>query len=72
VWVVHIETGETLGFLRFESGVQEIFAVQVLAGMRFPELLEWQDEKLSLSYVLPDEALKDVTLPPRSASGNQA
>jgi uncharacterized protein (TIGR03032 family) len=72
VWVVHIETGETIGFLRFESGVQEIFAVQVLAGMRFPELLEWQDEKLSLSYVLPDEALKDVALPPWSASGNQA
>jgi len=62
VWVVHLETGETVGFLRFDSGVQEIFAVQVLTDMRFPELLEWQDEKLSLSYVLPDDALKDVAL----------
>jgi hypothetical protein len=40
VWVVHIETGQTLGFLRFESGVQEIFAVQVLPNPRFPEMLE--------------------------------
>jgi uncharacterized protein (TIGR03032 family) len=72
VWVVHIETGKTIGFLRFESGVQEIFAVQVLAGMQFPELLEWQDEKLSLSYVLPDEALKDVALPQEPASDNQS
>ena len=63
VWVVHIESGETLGFLRFEAGVQEIFAVQVLPGMRFPEILEWDDERLAHSYVLPDEALAEVKLP---------
>jgi uncharacterized protein (TIGR03032 family) len=62
VWVVNIETGQTVGFLRFESGVQEIFAVQILRGMRFPELLEWSDERLGSSYVLPDEALADVAL----------
>jgi hypothetical protein len=60
--VVNIENGETVGFLRFEAGVQEIFAVQVLRGMRFPELLEWNDEHLGSSYVLPDEALVDVVL----------
>jgi Flp pilus assembly protein TadD len=63
VWVVNIETGKTVGFLRFESGVQEIFAVQVMRGMRFPELLEWNDQRLAHSYVLPDEALADVVLP---------
>jgi uncharacterized protein (TIGR03032 family) len=62
VWVVNIETGQTVGFLRFEAGVQEIFAVQILRGMRFPELLEWSDERLGTSYVLPDEALA-VVLP---------
>ncbi|MBI4488162.1 MAG: TIGR03032 family protein, partial [Deltaproteobacteria bacterium] len=63
VWVVHIETGQTIGFLRFEAGVQEIFAVQVLQSIRFPELLEWNDERLAHSYVLPDEALAEVVLP---------
>jgi uncharacterized protein (TIGR03032 family) len=62
VWVVNIETAQTVGFLRFEAGVQEIFAVQVLRGIRFPELLEWNDEHLGSSYVLPDEALVDVVL----------
>jgi uncharacterized protein (TIGR03032 family) len=62
VWVVNIETGKTVGFLRFEAGVQEIFAVQVLRGMRFPELLEWTDQRLAHSYVLPDEALTDVVV----------
>jgi uncharacterized protein (TIGR03032 family) len=60
VWVVNIQTGETLGFLRFEEGVQEIFAVQVLVGARFPEILEWDDERLSHSYVLPDAALAET------------
>jgi hypothetical protein len=63
VWIVHIESRETVGFLRFEAGVQEIFAVQVLPGIRFPELLEWNDERLAHSYVLPDEALALVKLP---------
>jgi len=63
VWVVHIESGQTIGFLRFEAGVQEIFAVQVLRGIRFPELLEWNDERMAHSYVLPDEALAEVVLP---------
>jgi uncharacterized protein (TIGR03032 family) len=60
VWVIHIETGQTVGFVRFEAGVQEIFAVQVLHGTRFPEVLEWGDPHLAHSYMLPDEALAEV------------
>jgi uncharacterized protein (TIGR03032 family) len=63
VWVVHIDTGATVGFLRFEAGVQEIFAVQALPGIRFPEMLEWHDERLAQSYVLPDAAMAEVALP---------
>jgi hypothetical protein len=60
VWVIHIETGQTVGFVRFEAGVQEIFAVHVLHGLRFPEVLEWGDAHLAHSYVLPDAALAEV------------
>ena len=63
VWVVNIQTGQTIAFLRFEEGVQEIFAVQALRGTRFPEIMEWDDERLAHSYVVPDEALRDVPLP---------
>lgn len=62
VWVVNWQTGEILGFLRFEVGVQEIFAVQVIPS-RFPELLEWGDERLMNSYALPDDALAQVPPP---------
>lgn len=66
VWVINIMTAQVLGFLRFKSGVQEIFAVSVLPGIRFPEILEPGHELIGSSYALPDAALKDVgTVPPR-------
>jgi len=60
VWVINIDSGKTLGFLRFESGVQEIFAVQILPGLRYPEMLEWDNEHVASSYVLPEKALAEV------------
>jgi uncharacterized protein (TIGR03032 family) len=60
VWVVNINTGETLGFLRFEGSVQEIFAVQIIPGARFPDVIEDANPLLLSSYALPDEALKEV------------
>jgi len=60
VWVVNLQTGKTVAFLRFEQAVQEIFAVSVLHDIRYPELLAWDDKLIANSYMLPDAALKDV------------
>ena len=60
VWVLNIETGETLGFCRFEEGVQEIFAVEAMAGMRFPDLVNHDPKIVGSAYVLSDEALSSV------------
>ena len=60
VWVLNIETGETLGFCRFEEGVQEIFAVEAMPGMQFPDLVNHDAEIVGKSYVLSDEALGSV------------
>ena len=60
VWVLNIETGETLGFCRFEEGVQEIFAVEVLPGVRFPDLINHDAKLVGQSYVLGDDALAEV------------
>jgi uncharacterized protein (TIGR03032 family) len=59
VWIVDIRNGQTVAFLRFESGVQEIFAVQVLP-FQFPELLPDDHDLVASSYVLPDAAMPDV------------
>ena len=63
VWVLNIETGETLAFCRFEDGVQEIFSVEVMAGVRFPDLVNHDPQIVGHSYVLSDEALRDVPDP---------
>ncbi|MDR9404038.1 MAG: TIGR03032 family protein, partial [Halothece sp. Uz-M2-17] len=80
VWVVNIKTGETVAFLRFEEGVQEIFAVSVLPNLRFPEIIDGDETLLRNSYVLPDAALQETVQPsemPRTINdylqlGNQA
>lgn len=63
VWVVDIHSGETVAFLKFEDAVQEIFAVSVLPGVRFPEVLDGSPELMGSSYVLPDEALANAVTP---------
>lgn len=60
VWVVNIESGETIGFVKFEDAVQEVFAVEILAGSRFPDLINHDAEIMKSSYELPDSALLDV------------
>ncbi|MEM7053297.1 MAG: TIGR03032 family protein [Pseudomonadota bacterium] len=69
VWIIDLETGETVGLLRFSDAVEEIFAVKILPGLAFPTVLEPGHPLIGSSYVLPDEALKDVQMPQQPAAG---
>jgi hypothetical protein len=60
VCVVELATGRVVALLKFESGVQEVFAVAVLPGRRWPELINDDDTRLENSFVVPDGALADV------------
>jgi uncharacterized protein (TIGR03032 family) len=66
VWVIDIQTGQTVAFLRFEDALQEIFAVQVVPGRRYPDLINDDPAVLDDSFVLTDEALDAVPAPLRS------
>ena len=65
IWVLDIRAGETISSLRFDGFVQEIFDVQVLQGIRFPEVAELGSDLVARSFVLPSEALVE-TGPPDS------
>jgi uncharacterized protein (TIGR03032 family) len=67
VWVVNVETGQTVAFVKFEDAVQEIFAVQVLPGVRHPDVINDQPRLLADAFVVPDEALDLVPAPLRHA-----
>ena len=60
VWVVDVTTGQTVAFIQFQDLVQEIFAVEAAPGARFPDVLTDDKERISSSFVLPDEALQAV------------
>ena len=53
VWIVDLERGESVGMLRFDGDVDEVFDVQVLPGQLRPELLEPNDPLAATSFVVP-------------------
>ncbi len=59
ICVVDLRRGETIALLKFESGVQEIFAVSVL-GRRFPDLINDDEKLLESSFVVPTQCLHEV------------
>jgi uncharacterized protein (TIGR03032 family) len=60
VWVVDTTSGQTVALLRFEEGVQEIFAALLTPGRRHPDLLNDDAERINNAFVLPDEALAQI------------
>jgi hypothetical protein len=58
-------TDQTAAFVEFEDAVQEIFAVQVVAGCRFTDLINDSPKLIADSFVLPDKALDSVPVPIR-------
>jgi uncharacterized protein (TIGR03032 family) len=68
VWVVNIQTGQTIAHIKFEDALQEIFAVQVLPGVRHPDVINDQPRLIADSFVVPDKALDFVPAPLRHAA----
>ncbi len=60
IWVIDITTGQTVGFVKFEDALQEIFAVQVMPGLRFPDIVTDNPPLIAGTFILPDEALSAV------------
>jgi uncharacterized protein (TIGR03032 family) len=63
VWVVDTTTGATVGFLRFEGAVQEIFDVAVLPGVRWPAILD-HPEITANAFVLSQRDLERISSRP--------
>ena len=63
VWIVNIETGETLGNVVFTSGVEEIFSVKILRHSKFPEVLDVDHELLQSTFMVPEEYMEEVVNP---------
>jgi len=56
VAVVDLRSGQTTAFLEFQSAVEEIFDVQLLPGLRFSEVIGFQQETIQHTFVVPRES----------------
>jgi uncharacterized protein (TIGR03032 family) len=53
VWAVDPQSGNIMGFIRFEELVQEVFDVALLPGLRYPEIATEGSDAASQSFALP-------------------
>jgi uncharacterized protein (TIGR03032 family) len=60
VWMIDTRSGQIAGFVKFTDAVQEVFAVQALEGLRWPEVLSEDPKRIAETFELPDEALQKV------------
>jgi uncharacterized protein (TIGR03032 family) len=53
VAAVDLHSGQVIAFLEFQTAVEEIFDVQLLPGLRFPEMIGFQQETIQHTFVVP-------------------
>ena len=58
VAVVDLRRGQVVGLLEFQTAVEEIFAVEMLPGVRFPEVMGFQQETIHHTFIVPAENLR--------------
>lgn len=51
--VLDLRSGQTIAFLEFQTAVEEIFDVQLLPALRFPEVIGFQQETLNNTFIVP-------------------
>jgi uncharacterized protein (TIGR03032 family) len=56
IWVVDLGTGQTVALLEFEQGVEELFEIQLLRGLRSPAVIGLKAEAPMEVFVLPTPA----------------
>lgn len=53
IGVVDLRSGQKVAFLEFQTAVEEIFDVQLLAGLRFPEVVGFQNDTINHTFIIP-------------------
>lgn len=60
LWIVDLETAATVGFVRFDGLVQEVFDLQVITGDGHAHLVDLDAEQHARSFVVPTAALSST------------
>lgn len=60
IYIIDITTGREVGFIEFTKGVEELFDLQVLAGVKNPHILGFEEDTVDRLMALPPSFLKAV------------
>lgn len=55
VAIVDLRRGLVVGMLEFQTAVEEIFDVQLLTGLRYPEVIGFQHDAINHTFVVPPD-----------------
>jgi uncharacterized protein (TIGR03032 family) len=55
VAVVDLRSGQSIALLEFQTAVEEIFDVQLLPGLHFPEVMGLQKDTIHNTFIIPHE-----------------
>ena len=66
VAVVDLSAGRVCAMLEFQTAVEEVFDVQLLRGVRFPEVMGFQKDTVQHTFVVPPEGRPPEGRPPKS------
>ena len=50
---IDLRSAQTIAFLEFQTAVEEIFDVQILPRLKFPEVMGFQKDALDHTFVIP-------------------
>jgi uncharacterized protein (TIGR03032 family) len=53
VAAVDLTCGRVCAMLEFQTAVEEIFDIQLLSGLRFPEVMGFQNDTIQHTFVIP-------------------
>ena len=56
VAAIDLQRGQVIGMMDFQTAVEEIFDIQLLPAIRFPEIVGFQKEALHHTFVIPPES----------------
>jgi len=59
IWVLDINTAEVVTYLCFEGDIKQVYDIGIIPDAVFPQVLEWQDEKIEHFFHFPDQPASD-------------
>jgi len=59
--VIDLRNGQNVAMLDFQTAIEEIFDVQLIVGIQFPEIVGFQKETLDHTFIIPPCCETDST-----------